>query len=165
MPELKKANKDDWRDDDLNVRQCLRYFESRTKPALQWVEYGFTDKARESQRLATLSAENQKQIKEKRAEQASKRAQLKQKNDAWSKKVAKRQEKEKRKEKRGKKREWLKSQATSEKTEPSGAGAPKRPAEEDADDWDELAREERMMKKVKRGQVDSKDFDNEFGGL
>ena len=37
--------------------------------------------------------------------------------------------------------------------------------DEGADDWAELAREERMAKKVKRGAVSQKAFDAEFGDL
>jgi ATP-dependent RNA helicase DDX55/SPB4 len=33
------------------------------------------------------------------------------------------------------------------------------------DDWDDLAREERMAKKVRTGNVSHKAFDAEFGGL
>lgn len=37
--------------------------------------------------------------------------------------------------------------------------------EHDGDDWDELAREERMVKKVKKGEISQKQFDAEFGDL
>jgi ATP-dependent RNA helicase DDX55/SPB4 len=36
---------------------------------------------------------------------------------------------------------------------------------DDGSDWEELAREERMAKKVKRGEVSQKAFDAEFGDL
>ena len=35
----------------------------------------------------------------------------------------------------------------------------------DGDDWEELAREERMAKKLKRGDISQTDFDNEFADL
>ena len=92
--------------------------------------------------------------------QAKERARQKQKNGAWSKQNAKKQEKSKKKEKRDMKRQRLKLQGE----QPNGSKSPKRPAEE-GDDWDELAREERMMKKVKRGEIASEDFDRQFGGL
>ena len=38
-------------------------------------------------------------------------------------------------------------------------------AELDEDDWTELAQEERMAKKVKRGHISQKMFDAEFGDL
>ena len=43
----------------------------------------------------------------------------------------------------------------------------KRPRDEteDDDDWDDLAREERMAKKVRKGEVSQKAFDAEFGDL
>ena len=37
--------------------------------------------------------------------------------------------------------------------------------EDEADDWDELAKEERMAKKLKRGNITQNDFDMEFSGL
>lgn len=125
----------------------------------------FTDKTREAQRVAALAADKQKQIKEERALQVSERTQQKQKNGAWSKRVSKKQEKETRKEKRNKKRQWLKAQAAESESGPNDGSALKRAPEEDGDDWDELAREERMIKKVKRGEVDSEEFEREFGGL
>lgn len=36
---------------------------------------------------------------------------------------------------------------------------------EDGNDWEELAREERMAKKVRRGDVSQGNFDKEFAGL
>ena len=37
--------------------------------------------------------------------------------------------------------------------------------DDDEDDWEDLAREERLAKKVKKGTLDSKAFDEEFSGL
>ena len=92
--------------------------------------------------------------------QAKVRARQKQKNESWSKQNAKKQEKSKKKEKRNMNRQRLKLQAN----QSEDSKAVKRHAEEGGD-WDDLAREERMMKKVKRGEVASEDFDREFGGL
>jgi len=33
------------------------------------------------------------------------------------------------------------------------------------DDWDDLAREERLAKKLRKGAVSQKEFDEEFGDL
>lgn len=73
-----------------------------------------------------------------------------------------------RKLKRERKRQWLKTQVASSSTTQAG----KKTDEGDGDgedesngDWEELAREERMAKKVRRGQVTQKEFDQAFGGL
>lgn len=94
--------------------------------------------------------------------------------------MERREERDKRKEKKGRKREWQKAQqlvlskdvdsGTPKKTalETSATVGSKRMEREEADedgDWEELAREERLAKKVKRGAVDSKAFDEEFSSL
>ncbi len=38
-------------------------------------------------------------------------------------------------------------------------------SEEDGDDWEALAKEERMAKRVKKGQVSQREFDAEFADL
>jgi ATP-dependent RNA helicase DDX55/SPB4 len=62
-----------------------------------------------------------------------------------------------RKEKKQKKKEFLKRQVEEEKE------SQKRKLEEDKedqDDWAELAREEKMAKKVKKGRMDKKAFND-----
>lgn len=92
-------------------------------------------------------------------------------NEAWSDKSRKAEEREKRKEKRGLKKKWQSSQGTArgnlgEVTAGQKHTAPSATDEVDGeDDWDELAREERMAKKVKRGHVSQNEFDAEFIGL
>ena len=99
------------------------------------------------------------------------RVEQKQRNAAWSKKVERKSEKEKRKEKKEKKKAWMKTQLDAVEKGQAGAVAStgqKRTKDgdgEDEDDWDELAREERMAKKVKKGVIDSRTFDDEFTGF
>lgn len=38
-------------------------------------------------------------------------------------------------------------------------------SDDEEDDWDELAREERMAKKLKKGEVSQREFDVEFADL
>lgn len=81
----------------------------------------------------------------------------------------------KRKEKKVAKAKWLRANADGMDVDGEAApadGAPSkrtRSAEseqdDDGDDWDELAREERMAKKLKKGEVSQKQFDAEFGDL
>lgn len=91
----------------------------------------------------------------------------------WSNKISKQEEKEKRREKKDRKKKWLKAQTATESGKDSEApSASKRGRDDDAvpsgndeDDWEELAREERMAKKLKKGDVSQRDFDMEFAEL
>lgn len=81
--------------------------------------------------------------------------------------MVKKEEKLKRKEKKDKRREWLK-QSMAEKAVGEKRGRAESIGAEggaDEDDWDDLAREERMAKKVKKGLVSQDAFDGEFGEL
>jgi ATP-dependent RNA helicase DDX55/SPB4 len=76
----------------------------------------------------------------------------------------KRDEREKRRGKKAKKRQAIKDSASKEdKVCDDGAQEDMQDIEEDGDDWDEMAREERMAKKVKRGRVDKSTFEKAFG--
>ena len=44
-------------------------------------------------------------------------------------------------------------------------GDDKEESEDDGDDWEELAREERMAKRVKKGHISQTEFDAEFADL
>ena len=136
---------------------------------VQWDSYAYADKKRETQRLEALAESKTAEAKERRAREKKKRAEQKQKNAAWSKEVERKTAKEKRKEKKARKRDWVKSQRANEKctaeTRPTAGGKRTEPCSDDGDDWDELAREERMAKKVRKGTLDSKAFDEEFTGL
>ena len=102
-------------------------------------------------------------------ERTAVRRENRKRNSAWSEKIIKREERDKRKEKRVRKKKWLQMQ-THESPRPEDGSLGKRvyneyDAELDGDDWTELAREERMAKKVKRGDISQKMFDAEFGDL
>lgn len=108
---------------------------------------------------AQASAENEKN----RADRVAK-GRL---NAAWSNQTFKRETRDKRKEKKAKKKQWLKSQ----QPQPSSSTPlvpQKRHVEADddddsnEDDWAELAREERMAKKVRKGEMSRLEFDTEF---
>lgn len=79
---------------------------------------------------------------------------------AWSEQVDAKERKADRKLKKERKREFLKRQREQEKQ-------PKQPQEDDdddEDDWDELAQEERMAKKLKRGKINQMEFDETVFG-
>jgi len=114
--------------------------------------------------LSLTSDATEAEIEKRKAERAEK----KKANIAWSDKEALRLEKEKRKEKKSRKRKWERQQEAKEATqgvESHVDGDAVNDDEGDGDDWAELAREERMAKKVKRGDVAQSAFDAEFGDL
>ena len=80
--------------------------------------------------------------------------------------MADEEEKEKRKLKRGRKREWLKSQAAANHSAMTPVKSQSAEvSRDDKDDWDELAEEERLAKKVRKGTATQQVFDAEFGDL
>ncbi|KZT27125.1 DEAD-domain-containing protein [Neolentinus lepideus HHB14362 ss-1] len=140
MPELKHVKKDGW--EDANV---------------DWVTYSFADQAREGKRLSEAEeARSKPRTQDKKPKTKAKTS------VAWSNQLARKDEKEKRKEKKERKRKWLKAQMQEEMAKGEGL---KRGRMDNDEDWKELAREERMAKKVKKGLVGQEDFDNEFAGL
>ncbi|EAU84793.2 ATP-dependent rRNA helicase spb4 [Coprinopsis cinerea okayama7 len=153
MPELKDMERLNWKDADLD-----------------WDEYSYSDPAQESKRLQTLQTSKSAEAKEEKQRQARERAMKKKASAPWSEQAGRKDEKAKRREKKIAKRKWLKAQDSS-----AAAAGAKRPREGgdasddggdgDGDDWDELAREERMAKKVKKGEIPQKVFDAEFGDL
>ena len=78
----------------------------------------------------------------------------KKKNSAWSEKVVAKEERDKRREKKVKKRVWLKT-----KTGESTQSVEQANFEDLDEEWEELAKEERMAKKRKKGLVTSEDDD------
>ena len=98
------------------------------------------------------------------------RAEKKQLNSAWSTQVQRKQEKEKRKEKKDRKKKWLKAQPAPEVVAGGEQGlkrarTPEDDSEDDGEDWAELAREERMAKKVRKGDITQRMFDEQFADL
>lgn len=80
----------------------------------------------------------------------------------------KKEDRDKRREKRVKKDRWLKEQDVTDANKLSS----KRPHSEitsggndEEDDWDELAKEERMAKKLRKGEISQRDFDVAFTDL
>ncbi|KAI9263768.1 P-loop containing nucleoside triphosphate hydrolase protein [Sporodiniella umbellata] len=117
---------------------------------IDWPQFKYSDKMKEAKRQRELAEQKQK----------PQQHQKKDKKAAWSDKTDAKERKSIRKEKKVAKREYLKKQAEEEK---------KRAREEEndhdkdeGDDWDDLAEEERQFKKVKKGQLDKKAFDDMF---
>ncbi|KAF8165322.1 DEAD-domain-containing protein [Crassisporium funariophilum] len=157
MPELKSVDRESWEDEKISA---------------SWDSFQYSDPAQEAKRVAAL-AEAAALASGERERRQSERAGKKKKNTAWSAKVEKQEEREKRRGKRKLKKKWLKSQevaaSTADDTVPGKRQrddeADDNGSKEDMDDWAELAREERMVKRVRKGEVSQKDFDAEFGDL
>ncbi|TFY78406.1 hypothetical protein EWM64_g5607 [Hericium alpestre] len=147
MPELKKVDRTGWSDVDMD-----------------WNTYAYADKAQETKRLFLLSQQANAPAKP-RALPVDKT-----KYASWSDKVKKKGEKEKRREKKDRKKGWLKTQnqegtAGEEKVNEALKRNRTESGESDGDEWEELAREERMAKKLKKGTVSQGEFDDAFSGL
>lgn len=126
----------------------------------QWSAYAYADKVQEAKRRASqCKPEVQKEASETHAAKRKR-------NAPWSQHAVDKEEKQKRTLKKDRKRQWLKSQATANHSattsvKPQSA----EDSRDDEDDWDELAEEERLAKKVRKGTVTQQNFDAEFGDL
>lgn len=84
---------------------------------------------------------------------------------AWSRQIQRDEEREKRREKKGRKREALKRG----RDEGQGKGVGKMgvgvigEGGDAGNDWEELANEERLAKKLKKGLIDKKTFEKSIG--
>ncbi|TFY83246.1 hypothetical protein EWM64_g768 [Hericium alpestre] len=146
MPELKNVDRAGWSDVDVDNT------------------YAYADKAQETKRLFLLSQQANAPAKP-RALPVDKT-----KYASWSDKVKKKDEKEKRREKKDWKKRWLKTQkqegtAGEERVNEALKWNRMESGESDGDEWEELAREERMAKKLKKGIVSQGEFDDAFSGL
>jgi ATP-dependent RNA helicase DDX55/SPB4 len=149
MPELKDVNKDQWSDADVD-----------------WSSYAYANQAQEAKRLAALTTKSTEKIEKEQEQRRIQRDEQKKANAPWSEKAGKRDERELRKEKKKRKKEWVKKQAVSQVAQNDLKHARDEDANSDnEEDWSEIAREERMAKKLRRGEVSRKAFDAEFGDL
>jgi ATP-dependent RNA helicase DDX55/SPB4 len=176
MPELKDKARDGW--DDAEVDVSASFVSGEEEPTyffflarVQWDNYAYADKAQEVKRLAAGAAAATARADEKEKRSAE-RAEKKQQNSAWSNQVSRKEGKDKRREKKDRKKKWLKGQMSINEVAAGGdqnlkrARTPTTEADEGSgDEWDELAREERMAKKVRRGNVSQGAFDEQFADL
>jgi ATP-dependent RNA helicase DDX55/SPB4 len=117
----------------------------------QWKVYAYLDKTREKRRLEELSSTNIAKAEVGRKEGSTKRLEQKKKNLAWSEKVTAKEERDKRRDKKAKKRAWLKAEVG--KVIQNGQVN----LEDRDEEWEELAKEERLAKKRKKGVVPEAD--------
>ena len=105
-----------------------------------------------------MSAEDIQRRKEDRAEKQKA-------NSAWSNQTRRKEERDKRRDKKDLKKRWQKAQAAAGV---EAVGTKRGAADADdgsGDDWDDLAREERMAKRVKKGHMSQSEFDAQFVDL
>eukprot|EP00163_Fabomonas_tropica_P018000 TRINITY_DN3201_c0_g1_i1.p1 TRINITY_DN3201_c0_g1~~TRINITY_DN3201_c0_g1_i1.p1 ORF type:complete len:143 (+),score=51.65 TRINITY_DN3201_c0_g1_i1:140-568(+) len=103
----------------------------------------YKDKTREKQRVAR----NERIAKERAEKEAAGEIttfKRKPKTEAWSKKKEDRAKKLTRKEKKKRKREAIDAQAIKD--------------DGDSDDWEQLQREARLLKKLKKGQITEQEY-------
>ncbi|KIK97158.1 hypothetical protein PAXRUDRAFT_825250 [Paxillus rubicundulus Ve08.2h10] len=142
MPELRDEDKKGW--EDAHV---------------VWDAYSYADKAQEAKRL------EERPKKEAVKGAATVRATKRKRNVPWSQQAENKEHKENRKLKRERKRQWLKAHAGGGGGVQEDKDQKPDACEGQEDDWDELAREERLAKKVRQGTMTQKDFDEEFEDL
>ncbi|GLB33835.1 putative DEAD-domain-containing protein [Lyophyllum shimeji] len=140
MPELKDVDREGWEDAQVD-----------------WDSFAYTDKAQEAKRVAAGAADATARELEKEKRRAA-RAEKKKANAAWSAQTERKEARELRKEKKSRKRKWLKAQGAAKSAQSTDDSSKRgreeeegREAKDDGDDWEELAREERMAKRVRRG--------------
>ena len=167
MPELKDTPRDGWEDAEVDVGLALVFvpFRSSTFICPQWDTYAYSDDAREKKRLQDL--ENREKVSVENQRNKAERLAKKKANIAWSNQTFKREVRDKRKEKKVKRKQWIKSQqpepSSSAFTVPKKRGLEADDEDEgNEDDWAQLAREERIAKKVKKGEITQLEFDAEF---
>ncbi len=151
----------------LISRQVLSYtsyLNSDTK-AVKWDTFSYANASQEAKRVAVASEKetNQKEIKLK----ADKRI-----DSAWSTQKARKEIRHRRQEKKKLKKTWLKSQNSGSTSASNIKVIGKRAwdetgneREQDSDDWAEIVREEKMAKRLRKGNISQKEFDTEFGSL
>lgn len=144
---------------------------------LQWSEYAYADPVQEAKRIVTLAQAEQDGARERERRHAE-NAKKKKKNGSWSEHADRKDERDKRKEKKKLKAKWIKAQTAAETEAEAAAQVDKctgkrqrenltevSGSDDDMDDWDELAREEKMAKRLRKGDISQKDFDAEFADL
>ncbi|KAI6119324.1 DEAD-domain-containing protein [Pisolithus croceorrhizus] len=148
MPELKDVDMEGWEDAQVS-----------------WDAYAYVDNAQELKRLEAASKKDHTNEKEREAAEA--RSTKRKRNTAWSQQAEVKEKRETRKLKKERKRQWLKVQAAGSVTcvALTEQNSHETESDGDQDDWEELLKEERMAKKVKRGEATQEEFDEIFGGL
>ncbi|KAG0378697.1 ATP-dependent rRNA helicase spb4 [Mortierella sp. AD032] len=163
--------------------------ELKNEKSLLMDKYKYQDKQKEAVRVKKLADYKAKQEqKEKEAAlnggKNDKKRKPINKASSWSEKVEAKERKMDRQLKKQRKRDYLKRLANGEIKAGEGDDAEgddgdddddeadekmeskdKKDEDEDEDTWEDLAREERLAKKVKKGKLSSKDFDKEVGNL
>jgi len=107
---------------------------------------------------------DQETLNKEREKARQQRVNKKRANTSWSEQTDRKEERDKRRGKREKKRNWLKEQRLMEAATPDNKQLHSEliNRKDDEDDWDDLAKEERMAKKLRKGEISQQDFDTAF---
>lgn len=110
--------------------------------------YAYKDKRREAKRVQELSTKKCNGADQEQQRLRKDHREKKKKNEAWSSKAQQREQRDQRREKKGRKRAWAKA---AQATATSGKQDVDRDDDTDGvEDWEELKREDRLLKKAKR---------------
>ncbi|KZT51602.1 DEAD-domain-containing protein [Calocera cornea HHB12733] len=126
-----------------------------------WSEYTYVDKVREKQRLEALGGGKPELSAAEKELKKQARAAQRENNSSWSDKTKQREVRDLRREKKKRKREWEKKATV----HPTPVPVNDDEDVSDGEDWKELQKEERMAKRVKKGQVTAEQFNAEFSEL
>lgn len=132
----------------------------------QWETFAYADTTREVKRVAVTSKMNN-------SHQEASNTKGKKKKAAWSAQTERKEGRQKRQEKRMLKKSWLTLHKTASISGSDTKSTRKRDRDEvgnddsdlDANEWVELAREEKMAKRLRKGKISQREFDAEFGAL
>lgn len=164
MPELKGKSREGWKDADVGVSAgLLNQRRVLINDREQWDKYAYADSAQESKRVAAAEVKATKIRENEEAGREAQQPTRKASKTAWSQHSDKRDERDRRREKKDKKKEWLKTQLPD--VSDLGFKRARVASDDEATDWKEIAREEQLAKKVRRGNISQQTFNTEFAGL
>ncbi|KAI9307414.1 P-loop containing nucleoside triphosphate hydrolase protein [Cunninghamella echinulata] len=115
---------------------------------MDWDNYAYTEKNRELKRKREMQERASKPQKQPKNQEKPK------KSAPWSQKTEAKNKKMDRKVKKERKNEYLKRTQEEMNANKNGGDG------DDEDDWDELAKEERLAKKVRKGKLSKKQFND-----
>ena len=125
----------------------------------------YQDKQREAARLRQKESDVVKMDPNKRKRSAASAAAAA--TTSWSDKKDQQAKRKERKDKKEAKRSAIAKaklqEAIASSDEDNGGGGEQRDDEQDNDDWEDLQKEARLAKKLKRGKITQGDFDRELG--
>lgn len=130
----------------------------------KWKALSYADKTREKRRVAqmALNEVRRDQHERERSHKQKLRQQQAQKNASWSDNTARKALREKRRSKKAAARRAIIEKHQTRSDASISNGVSRQSVE---DDWEDLAEEERMAKKVRRGEMPPNEFDAQYADI